>query len=59
MLAVPDPGAWLLALAPRARSGWELRAPPTLFGGHADGLGFERQTLAYQIDVSPEVIELI
>jgi hypothetical protein len=52
---VPGFSPW----GPRARSGWEPRAPPTLFGCHADGLGFERKTLAYQIDVSPEVIELI
>jgi hypothetical protein len=59
MLAVPDQGARLLALAPARGADGNPRAPPTLFGGHADGLGFERQTLAYQIDVSPEVIELI
>ena len=60
MLAVPDQGARLLALAPaRGADASRARARPTLFGCHAHGLGFERKTLAYQIDVSPEVIELI
>jgi len=46
------------AMAAALRADGASLAQP-LFGGHADGLGFGGKPLAYQLDVSPEVVELI
>src|SRR5262245_60009593 len=64
----PPPRPWR-RWGSRQRQRWPALAPGQLakgkatrmrlFGGHADRLGFNGQTLAHQVDVSPEVIELI